>query len=149
LSALGGSSAGGATAGDAVPAAGSIRNVNPTGGDMNCVNCAIATDATLRGNPASALPGSPTSLVVLQQQFGSRFAPATTSSIEQSLLQQGNGATGIVYGFPPAGSDVGHVFNVVNQNGTIRYLDGQTGTVANPAVFPKLLFMPVKPIGAK
>ncbi|MEX3634722.1 toxin glutamine deamidase domain-containing protein [Paraburkholderia sp. BR14320] len=103
----------------------------------------------MRGNPASALPGSPTSLVVLQQQFGSRFAPATTSSIEQSLLQQGNGATGIVYGFPPAGSDVGHVFNVVNQNGTIRYLDGQTGTVANPAVFPKLLFMPVKPIGAK
>ncbi|MEX3634721.1 hypothetical protein [Paraburkholderia sp. BR14320] len=42
LSALGGSSAGGATAGDAMPAAGSIRNVIPTGGDMNCVNVSTA-----------------------------------------------------------------------------------------------------------
>ncbi|NML29623.1 hypothetical protein HHL14_02085 [Paraburkholderia sp. G-4-1-8] len=101
------------------------------------------------GTAASALPGSPTSIAVLQQQFGSKFVAATTSSIEQSLLQQGNGATGIVYGFPPAGSDVGHVFNVVNQNGVIRYLDGQSGTVANPSAFPALLFMPVKPIGAQ
>jgi hypothetical protein len=42
--------------------AGSIRNVNPTGGTTNCVNCAVATDATLAGNPASALPGSPTQI---------------------------------------------------------------------------------------
>lgn len=49
--------------------AGSIRNVNPTGGTMNCVNCAIATDATLAGRPASALPGSATSIGVLEQQL--------------------------------------------------------------------------------
>jgi filamentous hemagglutinin len=115
---------------------------------MNCVNCVISTDATLRSNAASALPSGPTRITVLEQQFGSKFAPATTTSIENSLLAQGNGATGVVYGFPPAGSDVAHVFNVVNQNGVIRYLDGQTVTIANPAAYPKLLFMPVKPIGA-
>ncbi|WP_211466517.1 two-partner secretion domain-containing protein [Collimonas silvisoli] len=133
---------------DVVPPAGSIRNVNPTGGDNNCVNCAIATDATLRGNPASALPGIPTGISVLESQFGSTFKPATAGTIDQSLLQQGNGATGIVYGFPPVGSTVGHVFNVVNQNGVIRYLDGQSGTVADPSSYSRLLFMPVKKIGS-
>ncbi len=29
----------------------------------------------------------------------------------------------------------GHVFNVVNQNGVIRFLDGQTGKAANLNVF--------------
>lgn len=40
--------------------AGSINNVNPgypeAGRTHNCVNCTIATNATLAGNPASALP---------------------------------------------------------------------------------------------
>ncbi len=40
--------------------AGSIKNVNPgypdSGRTHNCVNCAVATDATLAGNPTSALP---------------------------------------------------------------------------------------------
>jgi filamentous hemagglutinin len=42
------------------PTAGSIKNVNPGYPDAvrthNCVNCSIATDATLAGDPASALP---------------------------------------------------------------------------------------------
>ncbi|WP_209924139.1 toxin glutamine deamidase domain-containing protein [Pseudomonas congelans] len=32
----------------------------------------------------------------------------------------------------------GHVFNVVNQNGAIRYLDGQTGKPANMRNFKTL-----------
>ena len=40
--------------------AGSIKNVNPgypePGRTHNCVNCSVATDATLAGNSASALP---------------------------------------------------------------------------------------------
>jgi len=39
--------------------AGSIRKVNPTGGTMNCVNCAIATDATLAGAPGIGTAGWP------------------------------------------------------------------------------------------
>lgn len=57
--------------------AGSIRGVNPTGGTMNCVNCSIATDATLAGSPASALPGSPTSISVLENTFGGTFQPVS------------------------------------------------------------------------
>jgi hypothetical protein len=117
--------------------AGSIRNVNPgyptTGRTQNCVNCTVATDATLSGNPAAALPSSgPVSIRALEQQYGGRFgAPTTSSGIEQQLLSAGDGARGIVFG-SRGPNEVGHVFNVVNQNGVVRFLDGQTG---QPATF--------------
>ncbi|WP_324292998.1 DUF6862 domain-containing protein [Pectobacterium brasiliense] len=60
LAAMGGAVYGMKGAGVAGESAGTIRNVNPgypvSGRTHNCVNCSIATDATLAGNPASALP---------------------------------------------------------------------------------------------
>ncbi|WP_410900999.1 toxin glutamine deamidase domain-containing protein, partial [Pseudoalteromonas sp. SIMBA_162] len=35
----------------------------------------------------------------------------------------------------------GHVFNVVNQNGTIRFLDGQTGKVVDLSKFTSFKFL--------
>lgn len=55
--------------------AGSIRNVNPTGSGTNCVNCVVATDATLTGRPASALPSGPQPISALQDVFGGTFKP--------------------------------------------------------------------------
>ncbi|WP_227792227.1 hypothetical protein [Burkholderia sp. BE17] len=52
----------------------SVRDVNsiyPSDGrTMNCANCAVATDATLAGNPASALPGQVTSPADVATAFG-------------------------------------------------------------------------------
>ena len=56
-----------------------------------------------------------------------------------SQRRAGPGARGIVFG--ARGSNVGHVFNGVNQNGTIRFLDGQTGTPANSNGFTGLRFL--------
>ncbi len=110
--------------------AGSIRGVNPLGGDMNCVNCAVATDSTLAGNPASALLSGPKPISVLEDLYGGSFVRvAGSSEIEGMLAGAGNGARGIVYGSRADG--VGHVFNAVNQGGTIRFLDGQTGGAAS------------------
>ena len=126
--------------------AGSIRNVNPgypqVGRTQNCVNCVIATNATLAGNPASALPSAGPQLIsVLEQQFGALFSKATTAAnIEQQLLASGSGAQGIVFGSRGPG-ETGHVFNVVNQNGTIRFLDGQTGTAANLTGYTNLYLL--------
>jgi RHS repeat-associated protein len=107
--------------------AGSIRNVNPTGGTMNCVNCSIATDATLAGNAASALPGSATPISVLEDTFGGQFQPVSgPMQIGSILSQSGNGARGIVFGESLTG-DVGHVFNVINKSGEMQFLDGQVG----------------------
>ena len=115
--------------------AGSVRNVNPLGGSANCVNCAVATDATLGGAPASALnvrpgvTGQPIS--ILEDVYGSAFKPiGGRADIERLLLDAGDGSRGIVFG--SRGPDVpGHVFNAVNQNGVVRFLDGQSGGVAS------------------
>ncbi len=111
--------------------AGSIRNVNPLGGKVNCVNCAIATDSTLAGAPASALSSTKgASISVLESKFGGRFSRnMSRNAITAALEKAGSGARGIVFG--SRGPEVeGHVFNVINQNGAIRFLDGQTGKVA-------------------
>ena len=114
---------------DDVATAGSIRTINPTRGGSNCVNCVIATDATLAGHAASALPGGPTPIRVLERLFGARFsAHGNIDDVAAAMSFAGNGARGIVFG--SRGRDVGHVFNVVNQKGTVRFLDGQTGRAA-------------------
>jgi hypothetical protein len=107
--------------------AGTVRRINPGQSKTNCVNCAIATDAMLAGHPASALPGGPHRIAILEQIFGAKFSAAgALGEVVQALLVAGSGSRGIVYGCRGAG--VGHVFNAVNQNGVVRFLDGQTGT---------------------
>ncbi|MBI6674841.1 toxin glutamine deamidase domain-containing protein [Pseudomonas syringae] len=107
----------------------------------NCVNCSIATDATLAGNPASALPINSTKgvpLTVLEKQYGAKFSGVSSlETITQHMIGGGDGARGIVFGSYGPGQP-SHVFNVVNQNGAIRYLDGQTGKPANMSNFKTL-----------
>lgn len=113
--------------------AGTIRNVNPTKGTMNCVGCAIATDATLVGHPASALASGPWNMPEVMARYfpGVPGIPANGEKGLQTLMQSaGPGARGIVWGTRDGGQ-VGHAFNAVNQGGTIRFLDGQTGRTAN------------------
>ena len=120
--------------------AGSIRNVNVIGSKMNCVNCVVATDATLAGRPASALPGGPYRIDVIEKFYGSSFGvPGPISSVSEALSVAGSGSRGIVFG--SRGSEVGHVFNAVNQNGVIRFLDGQTGGAASLDGFQSFQFM--------
>jgi hypothetical protein len=119
-------------------AAGSIRNVNkglPLGRTegtrtLNCANCSIATDAMLSGSPAAALPGHPTTAAALSTHYGKRWMPTQgTAHIEAEMRTAGPGSRGIVLGERPNGQ-LGHFFNVVNQDGTIRFLDGQAGGAA-------------------
>lgn len=55
------------------------------------------------------------------------------------MTDAGAGARGMVFG--SRGSDVGHVFNAVNQGGTVRFLDGQTGAAASFSGFDGFQFM--------
>lgn len=118
-------------AAEASPAAGSIRGVNPTAAMENCVACSIATDAALGGSPASAIPGGPFSVVesITTYRPGAVGIPANgVGGIQTMMTNAGPGARGIVWG--TRGTAPGHVFNVVNQGGTIRFLDGQIGGAA-------------------
>ena len=42
----------------------------------------------------------------------------------------GDGARGLIGATAP-GAEIGHAFNVVNVGGEVRFLDGQTGLVAD------------------
>jgi filamentous hemagglutinin len=110
---------------------GSIRDVNPTGGTTNCANCAVATDSTLSGSPASAVPGGPTSAGALSKFYGgSPWIPTTgPQGISTIMTNAGAGSRAIVFG--TRGAEMGHFFNVVNQGGAIRFLDGQIGGAAD------------------
>lgn len=69
------------------------------------------------------------SLQVLQQELVGQFSVvAGQAQIERMMLNAGNGSRGDVGG--TRANTEGHVFNVVNQNGTVRFLDGQTGGAA-------------------
>lgn len=105
------------------------------------MNCSTATDATLAGNPASALPTNSTKwvpLIVPEKQYGAKFSGVSSSeTITQYMIGGGDGARGIVFGsYGPV--QPGHVFNVVDQSGAIRYLDGQTGKPATLSNFKTL-----------
>jgi RHS repeat-associated protein len=127
--------------------AGSIRHVNPLHGDMNCVNCSIATEATLSRAASAALGGGPRPISVIEQKFGGTFEKVSgLMEIGSTLSRSGYGARGIVYGANPSGN-VGHVWNAVNQGGTIRFLDGQAGGlgVNNFDVFTDFRFLITHP----
>ncbi|HYG83051.1 MAG TPA: RHS repeat-associated core domain-containing protein, partial [Pyrinomonadaceae bacterium] len=121
--------------------AGSIRNVNPTRGTRNCVNCAVATDATLAGRPASALPGNVTPISELERIYNGQFRPMSSATeIEQTLINSGPGSRGIIFGARGPGQ-YGHVFNGVNQNGVVRFLDGQLGGQASFNGYGQLYYL--------
>jgi hypothetical protein len=112
----------------------------------NCVNCVVAVDAILSGRPASALPGGQQYISELAKALGgTQFTRVSgQTAIESQLLAAGHGARGVVYGNNGTGT-LGHVFNAVNQNGTIRFLDGQTGGAASFSGFKDWYFMPYTP----
>jgi Papain fold toxin 1, glutamine deamidase len=114
---------------------------------MNCTRCVVATDSSLTGTPASAMPlpaGQPgASIADVAAATGRSWEPADSyGDIVSRSLAEGPGSRGIVFGQRP---DVGHVFNVINDNGTVVFLDGQTGSFARLENFGRLLYMPTYP----
>ncbi|WP_046754933.1 toxin glutamine deamidase domain-containing protein [Kordia jejudonensis] len=125
-------------------------------GSYNCVNCALAVDRTLAGLPTSAVTFTirkrwkggkyvntisykkGTSIKVLEKEYGRKFIlNMRPKEIRQTLKL---GQRGIVYG-KINGRNSGHVFNVLNENGVVKFLDGQTGRKAN-LIYDEYRFLP-------
>lgn len=103
----------------------------------NCVQCTATGEWLMRGGDAQALPAlsGGTSVTVLEQHFSATFERMSSAqAVADHVRGLPDGARGIVYAAPlrlgPDGLelDLGHVFNVVNRNGTPVFLDFQTGT---------------------
>ena len=96
------------------------------------MKCAIAPDLTLAGTPRVAgTRFRPMHLGVIERFYGKRFGRLVPiDRIRSEVSAGGPGARGIVYGRPNNPKIPGHVFNVVNQKGVVRFLDGQIGGAA-------------------
>jgi hypothetical protein len=123
----------------------SIWKINAKKGKMNCANCSIAVDYTLAGKPTSALPWTyikkmkngklvnsisykeGTHISILEKEFGNKFIKNMTPNKIETVLKPGQ--RGIIFGVKK-GRNVGHFFNVTNENGVLKYLDGQRGRSA-------------------
>jgi hypothetical protein len=88
------------------------------------------------------LPGNVTPISELEGLYNGQFSQMSSASeIEQTLLGSGPGSRGIIFGSRGPGQ-FGHVFNGVNQNGVVRFLDGQSGGQASFNGYSGLYFLP-------
>jgi hypothetical protein len=111
--------------------------INPQGGLENCRACAVAVDKLMAGESISVAPGAlkAGSAAPIEKLYGKRFKSASLSSVVREVRNGGSGSRGIVYGTHPGsirpdgsvGQPQAHVFNVVNIEGDVMFLDGQSG----------------------
>jgi uncharacterized protein YukE len=120
-------------------------NVAGWGFKNNCQSCVQAVDKQLSGLAKDAqaverVPGDLMSSPAWKQHIANGVGTSNTftsvssyDDIVTELQNAGDGARGIIHGMRklPTGQTVaGHVFNVVNRNGRVYFLDGQTGKLA-------------------
>jgi len=110
-----------------------LKTLNRSGCKTNCGNCALTVAYALSGKgvleaPPMCIAG--TTPDTLETIFGGKFDYPKNglTGIDHAIASAGNGAAGIV----AIGDDTsGHVFNIVNDNGSVRLLDGQAGRELN------------------
>ena len=111
-------------------------DINPDrdapGRDNNCADCARSVDSTWHGDPAAAaamadpdVRGEP--VARMSDWAGEPPQEASMSDVQQRLEELGPGSSAIV-GFD-RDDGTGHWFNAVNDDGTIKAVDGQSGFV--------------------
>jgi DNA-binding beta-propeller fold protein YncE len=109
-----------------------ISKVNPTGSSINCGKVAEAVDQSLADGKRHAAPGgvNGTDDEVMARHPGSASGIRSYDnelSLESGLSKLPDGSRGFISVDWADGSR--HLFNYVKLDGTVYYIDGQTGTV--------------------
>ncbi len=111
------------------------NDINPAkglpSGVRNCGECARAVQETWTGTPSTAaemVPGMRGEHPGMMDYWAGEYPqPATMDQISQRLTDLGPGSSAIVRClWDPVN---GHYFNAVNDKGTIKAVDGQSGRV--------------------
>lgn len=118
--------AGGGGAGAADDVFEPLSGINPSGSKTNCVRCVGAARDTLNGTPRVAGPGP---AVVPDEVLGPRslWGPSVDDVAGQLTSP---GSHGIVQ--VPSATQPSHMLTVINEGGTIRYVDPQAGGAIVP-----------------
>lgn len=95
----------------------------------------------------------------IEVYFGKQFYPFSINKFDKSrgvtpinnitkfLLESGDGNTGIVFARPySVFNRVPPLFNAINENGKVVYIDGQIGGYANILPYKDFFFMPLEPM---
>ncbi|MEU0586703.1 putative T7SS-secreted protein [Streptomyces sp. NPDC006132] len=112
------------------------KQFNPEGGNTNCTYVADAFERYMRGEGIKPVPadmGGLQSLERLENVYGASFNQTDFWNMIDHIRNAGDGARGIVAAKPGEGMP-GHVFNIVNQQGRVLFIDMQTGFV-DPALY--------------
>ncbi|MEV2218264.1 MFS transporter [Nocardia vinacea] len=122
-----------------------ISDVNPLGNENNCAECAIVTDLRIDGRTNMVAAPSPTGRTggrdadgrhdtpFIEAHYQTTFQPVQSlADIENELIDGDHLARGIIVYYDHSRLDnnqkpTAHAVNIVNDHGTIRYLDGQHG----------------------
>ncbi|MFI0808116.1 putative T7SS-secreted protein [Streptomyces echinatus] len=118
------------------------KHFNPEGGNTNCTYVADAYEQYLRGQgikPVPANMGGFQSLDRLEKAYGSSFKDTDFWGMVDHVRNSGHGARGIVAASPGGGTP-GHVFNIVNHQNRVLFIDAQTGFV-DPMLFQSFKLM--------
>ena len=105
---------------------GGSRDISPLRGENNCAGCTIAGDASLKGNPASAINHGVTTVRDFLKEFGASKMDLykTPQAIVDQMSNMKEGTTGVIFGDRGPGQ-IGHFFNVTKQNGVVQFMDFQ------------------------
>lgn len=106
-----------------------LQGINNQACSTNCGNCVLAVAQALLGKGLGrTLPVciQGTATTRLESVFGTKFIEYTNiADVSNAMSASGDGAQGIVY--VGNGTTTGHFFNIVNDGGNVRLLDGQVG----------------------
>jgi hypothetical protein len=115
-----------------------LEGVNPhyvpdgaKGTNTNCVSCTNAVTNRLLGDTSAVAKATggyrvPNDLLPTAP-FGFESDMLTADAIEKKMLEGGHGAMGAIR--IPLGDDYEHAINVINSNGKIHFIDGQSGKI--------------------
>ncbi|BCM69572.1 MULTISPECIES: putative T7SS-secreted protein [Streptomyces] len=118
------------------------KHFNPEGGNTNCTYVADAFEQYMRGNGIKPVPGymgGLQSLERLENVYGASFKETDFWGMVDHVRNAGHGARGIVAANPGGGMP-GHVFNIMNDQNRVLFIDAQTGFV-DPTYFQTFKLM--------
>jgi hypothetical protein len=119
---------------------------------QNCMSCTVATERTLAGDDASAVPKPEAGFT--WKSFGKaagirrfkakNFRTLSSDDIVREMADAGDGARGIVWGRRFRMVDGvqketnGHIFNITTRYGRVFYVDGQKAQFGSPLGSPDM-----------
>nr|BFF18685.1 hypothetical protein GCM10025730_22060 [Promicromonospora thailandica] len=107
-----------------------LGHLNPTRGTENCNQAVVAVDHMLDGRPDVRIPPTGPSfygMELLQQRHKGTFVLVESYDEVIDRIRERPGSRGVVY---VGWEDRGHLFNVVDTEDAVVFLDGQVGSLA-------------------